>query len=150
MNDDWRHVQVSPRVVVAVILAFVVLIVVMAVTDGISRAPTASSEPPTASAAATQLGSGDRHIHLRNLITGLAPLFIGYDEVGPASVNLRIDPSVWSALTRDEQLQLMDDLASKQIVRDVGATLHLFVNSTEIGTIGPGWTGEWAFRRGEN
>lgn len=44
----------------------------------------------------------------------------------------------------------MDELASKQIVRDIGATIHFRVRSTEVGTIGPGWSGEYKFRRRSN
>ena len=150
MSDDWRQTQVSPRLAVVVILTFIVVIIIMAGNDNKPSAPnTSESQTPAVSpapAASRQLGSGDRHAHLRTLLSGSAPLFSRYNEVGPASVNLYLEPSVWNGLTYDQQQQLMDELASKQIVRDIGATLHLYVSSTEVGTIGPGWTGEWAFR----
>lgn len=52
-------------------------------------------------------------------------------------------------MSRDQQQQVLDELASKQIVRDIGATLHIYVRRTEVGTIGPGWSGDWKFRRSE-
>ena len=145
MSDDWRQIRVPPQTAIVVLLAVIILIVVMAASDGRRSEP--SSTVAAAAPAAPQLGSGNRHAHLQRLVAGLAPLFTRYEEVGPASVNLYLDVSGWNDMTHDQQQQLMDELASKQIVRDIGATLHLYVNSTEVGTIGPGWTGEWAFRR---
>lgn len=143
-QSDWRQSEVSPRLVGGVVVAVVILIAIMACPNKQTPAPSPIADTP---APAQQLGSGDRHAHLRRLISGLAPLIERYEEVGPASVNLYVDATGWNSMSPDQQQQLMDELASKQITRDIGATLHIYVRQTEVGAIGPGWAGEWKFRR---
>jgi len=41
----------------------------------------------------------------------------------------------------------MDEVGSKQAIHDARVTIHIYVYSTDVGEIGPGWTGEWKFRR---
>jgi hypothetical protein len=104
-----------------------------------------SSSTPTESA--PPVATVSREESLNTLIRQLSPLFEGYEVVGPFSVNIRVNPSVWNALSREEQQQLMDDLAAKRIVEDIRATLHLRVRRTEVGTIAPDIGGGYRFRR---
>jgi hypothetical protein len=41
----------------------------------------------------------------------------------------------------------MDSVASKQAIQDARVTIHIYAQSTDVGEIGPGWTGDWKFRR---
>lgn len=126
--------------------AILLLIGILAGSGDKSDRSRASSAPASAPPV-TQIGRGDRSSHMNQLVAQLAPLFISWEEVGPASVHVQLSPGAWNALSRDQQRQLMDDLATKQIVRDIGATIHFRVRSTSVGTIGPGWSGEYKFRR---
>jgi hypothetical protein len=60
---------------------------------------------------------------------------------------MQLNPPAWNGMSYDQQQQLMDVLASKEIVQSNRTTLHLYVYETKVGTIGPGWSGDWKFRR---
>lgn len=100
--------------------------------------------------AGSGIGSqGSRSANLDAIVAQLSPLFTGYEVVGPVSVRMNLEPEVWRRLDRDQQQQLGDMLASKDIVQSMKTTLHLYVHETEVGAIGPGWGGQWKFRRAQ-
>jgi hypothetical protein len=80
----------------------------------------------------------------------LRPLTKSCSRVGPASARWYVTGSVWNGLTHDQQYQLMNQVASRQAIQDARVTIHLYVYSTDVGEIGPGWTGEWKFRRNDD
>ena len=82
-----------------------------------------------------------------SLVRAIAPLIESYEVVGPASMRVQLNAQLWNGLTHDQQQQIADVLASKQAVQSMRKTLHLYVYRTEVGAIGPGWSGDWRFRR---
>jgi len=83
------------------------------------------------------------------LVKTLSPLTEGFDRSGPASIRLHINGRLWNSMSHDQQQQLLDSVAVRQVVHDTHCTIHVIVYSTDVGTIGPGWTGEWKFRRND-
>jgi hypothetical protein len=82
-----------------------------------------------------------------SLARAVSPLIESYAVVGPASMRVQLNADIWNSLSRDQQQQIADVLASKQAVQSMRKTLHLYVYETEVGSIGPSWSGDWRFRR---
>lgn len=81
------------------------------------------------------------------IFAALRPLTKSCSRVGPASARWYLNASIWNDFSHDEQQQLMDSVAARQAIQDARVTIHIYVHSTEVGEIGPGWTGDWKFRR---
>jgi hypothetical protein len=58
-----------------------------------------------------------------------------------------MDGSAWNGFSHDQQQQLMDQVAARAAIQAARVTIHVYVYSTDVGEIGPGWDGEWKFRR---
>lgn len=106
----------------------------------------------TASAEKTRQNAAARCITAQAdaVFEALRPLTKSCSRVGPASAQWKMDAGIWNGFSHDEQQQLMDEVASKEAIQSARVTIHLYVYSTEVGTIGPGWGGEWKFRRKKN
>ncbi len=82
-----------------------------------------------------------------SLFASLRPLTESCNRVGPASARWYLDGSLWNQLSHDQQQQLMDRTAATRAIQAGQVNIHLFVYSTEVGEIGPGWANDWKFRR---
>jgi hypothetical protein len=80
------------------------------------------------------------------IFEALRPLSNSCSRIGPASARWTMNASAWNRLSRDEQQQLMDQVASKAAIQNARVTIHVYAASTKVGTIGPG-RGGWKFRR---
>lgn len=99
-----------------------------------------------------QRSNADRCISTQadQIFAALRPLTKTCSRVGPASARWYMNASIWNDFSHDEQQQLMDSVASRQAIHDARVTIHIYVHSTKVGEIGPGWTGDWKFRRKKN
>lgn len=84
------------------------------------------------------------------LFEALRPLTKSCARVGALSAHWYMHGSAWNSFSHDEQQQLMDEVASKQAIQDADVTIHVYVSSTDVGKIGPGWSGQWKFRRNDD
>ena len=82
-----------------------------------------------------------------SLFEALRPLTKSCKRVGPVSARWYLNATLWNSLSYDQQQQLMDEAASKAVIQSARVAIHIYVLSTEVGEIGPGWSGEWKFRR---
>ena len=95
----------------------------------------------------TTVSKGSRNANLDKIISQMSPFFDSYQlEDGPA-VRIQVNASAWTTMSHDQQQFLLDTLATKAIVQEMKSVLFLYVFETKVGEIGPGWGGEWKFRR---
>ena len=83
------------------------------------------------------------------IFSALRPLTKSCSRVGPASARWHMAADVWNSFSHDQQQQLMDQVASREAIHAAHVTIHIYVYSTDVGEIGPGWTGSWRFRRND-
>ncbi|HEX3069200.1 MAG TPA: hypothetical protein VHX14_11550 [Thermoanaerobaculia bacterium] len=81
------------------------------------------------------------------IFDALRPLTESCSRVGPASARWHMDGGAWNGFSHDQQQQLMDQVAARAAIQAARVTIHVYVYSTDVGEIGPGWGGEWKFRR---
>lgn len=112
----------------------------------------ANKDTGTYTAQVPKMAAADdvRKVKLDLLVSQLAPLIDYYylEKDGPV-VRIYFNGSTWNAMSRDEQQQLGDILASKAIVQEMKNVLQLYVYQTEVGEISLGWGGDWKFRRSQ-
>jgi hypothetical protein len=94
----------------------------------------------------TTFSQGSRNANLDKIISQMSPFFDSYRIEDPI-VQMQINASAWTTMSRDQQQFLLDTLATKAIVQEMNNILYLYVLETKVGEIGPGWGGEWKFRR---
>jgi hypothetical protein len=104
---------------------------------------------PVANAKAKKSQAAERCItaEAEAIFEALRLLTKSCNRVGPASARWSVSGSAWNGFTHDQQQQIMDVVASKQAIHDARVTIHIYVYSTDVGEIGPRWSGEWKFRR---
>lgn len=134
----------SLRTTVIVLLVIVGgLVLISVLTRPRPRPAPLPSEREAGSPSATSSDALSNPRRAQELVDKI-PIFESYRPDG-VGTRLQLNASMWNSFSRSQQRQFGDQLASREIVREIGSPIKFYVYETKVGEIRQSIAGDWTF-----